>query len=167
MVLKMIPMQQQQQQQQLQQQMLMAQQQQPIQPNQQQQQQQQMLIMQHQAGGAPMGQQMGMQMQPQPQQQQQNIAVEEAPSSIFNPNQLTMLKTQIHSYKFIMRNETVPPKVLDILKTKPSIGLPPQQQAPVQNGIQQQQMPPQQQQQQQIRMRKSKGLINDFSCCVY
>ena len=147
---------QQQQQQQLQQQMLMAQQQQqqqPIQPNQQ---QQQMLIMQHQVGGVPMGQQMGMQMQPQP-QQQQNIAAEEAPSSIFNPNQLTMLKTQIHSYKFIMRNETVPPKVLDILKTKPSIGLPPQQQPSAQNTIQQQQMAPQQQQQQQqIRMRKFK-----------
>lgn len=59
--------------------------------------------------------------QPQPQtgvvQQQQQPSGggggDEFPSQIFSPHQFNLLRTQIHTYKLIMRNEPVPLKLLE------------------------------------------------------
>ena len=104
-------MQQVQQQQQLQQQIIM---------NQQQQQQQQQQVQQS-------SNQMISQLQ-----QQQAPPNEEAPNQIFSQHQFNMLRTQIHSYKLIIRNEQVPQKILDVLKTKPGQTIVPQQITPSQ-----------------------------------
>ena len=71
---------------------------------------------------------------------------EEAPNQIFNQHQYSMLRTQIHSYKLIIRNEQVPQKFIDVLKTKPTSAPINNVQTAVVNS------PMQQQHQQQIRM---------------
>lgn len=70
---------------------------------------------------------------------------EESPNQVFTPHQFNILRTQIHSYKMIVKNEPIPQKLLDILKSKP-VNTGPQLQQTVQ--IQQQQ---QQHQQQTVR----------------
>lgn len=66
-----------------------------------------------------MQQQIQMQQQ-QVQQQQPMPNNDEALNQIFTPHQFNILRTQIHSYKLILRNEQVPQKLIDILKSKPA-----------------------------------------------
>lgn len=66
----------------------------------------------------PMSQQTPYVQQMQP-QQASTSSTEEAPNQVFNQYQYHMLRTQIQSYKLIIRKEQVPQKMLDILKTKP------------------------------------------------
>ncbi len=77
-----------------------------------------------------------MQQMPPPQQQQQSSQAmqqphqqiptlqmnqtEEVPNQIFTPHQFNILRTQIHLYKLIIRNDQLPQKILDVLKTKPN-----------------------------------------------
>jgi len=135
-----------------------------------------MIVQQQQQQQPPPPQQMVVQQQQQMIQMQQQIQQtvpaaalplppppnEEAPNHIFSQHQFNMLRTQIHSYKLIIRNEQIPQKFIDVLKSKPNtviptntnstntvpiVGSPMQQQQQ-----QQQQIQLQQQQQQQIRM---------------
>jgi hypothetical protein len=144
--------------------------QQPLQPHQMQQQQQQQQMMMPQQAMQPqmmMPQQQQQQIQPMhPQQQQQPVSAipqnpqqqpltaqqssEEVSNHIFNPHQFNMLRTQIHSYKLIIRNEQVPQKILDVLKSKPPVA-PGTTITAAMNGQPQQQ--PMQMNAQQIRMR--------------
>ncbi len=75
---------------------------------------------------------------------------------IFNPHQFNMLRTQIHSYKLIIRNEQVPQKILDVLKSKPPVA-PGTTITAAMNGQPQQQ--PMQMNAQQIRMRNELNTI--------
>ena len=98
------------------------------------------------------GVQQNLQQQPYSQQQQQTqapTANEETPNRIFNEHQYYMLRTQIHTYKLIIRNEPVPQKMFDMLKTKPSVTGQPMNGMPQTQQQQAIQMNPQ-----QIRMRK-------------
>jgi len=153
-----------QQQQMMSQQQPMLQQQQQMMAQQQPMLQQQQSIPQHQ-------QQMPQQMQPQQQPVQSGAQItqqlpssttpqstEEISNHIFNPHQFNILRTQIHSYKLIIRNEQVPQKIIDVLKSKPStqssVVVPQQQPVPAINGQPQVQHQSIQMNAQQIRMRK-------------
>ena len=83
---------------------------------------------------------------------------EEVSNHMFNPHQFNILRTQIHSYKLIIRNEPVPQKIIDVLKSKPPTppgAAVPQQQQPVTAINGQPQVQQQQINAQQIRMRKN------------
>ncbi len=58
--------------------------------------------------------------QQQPQQLQAQNTIDEVPNQIFNGHQYNLLRMQMHVYKMIIRNEQIPAKLMDALKSKPN-----------------------------------------------